>query len=119
MAKYKPKLFEFKEGTLATDIYKIVGLSFKMNVFTCGNCNNLITISRTDTKPIRCKKCGNDIDWVGIYRKQIKTCPQCGRTAQRRFRKNVKGYDNTTQVSEGARPRTRQLHQDIPRRKRK
>ena len=79
--KYKPKSFEFKDiSTLPTDIVKIIGILLKTSVYTCGSCDNLMTFAYGDRRPIRCSRCGHDIDWLGIYRKKIKLCPQCKRT---------------------------------------
>ena len=44
-----------------------------MNAYTCGNCSNVITFPFTS----RCSKCGEEIDWTGIYVKKINVCPNC------------------------------------------
>ena len=77
----KPKSFEFKGiDTLPTDIAKIVGVIYKEAVYTCGTCNALIIFPYTSARPIRCKKCGDNIDWIATNKKKIKICPGCNRT---------------------------------------
>jgi hypothetical protein len=77
----KPKSFEFKGiDTLPTDLAKIAGVILKTSVYTCGTCDALIIFPYSSARPIRCKKCGSDIDWIGTNKKTIKVCPGCKKT---------------------------------------
>ena len=46
-------------------------------LFYCGGCQEEIIVDKKDTKPVICKKCGEEIDWIDVYTKIIKVCPEC------------------------------------------
>ena len=80
MAKHMPKPFEFTIQNIPTDLQKLSGLFSNTHVYTCGNCNYPVVFPYLTPRPIRCKKCGEDIDWSGQEEKgdrRTKICPRC------------------------------------------
>lgn len=84
---YKPKCLGLK-GLESFPAAKVAGPFFVAAVFACGNCDNLIVYRYG--RPIRCSKCGKDIDWSeDTSRKKILFCSQCGRA---NFQSDVDKY---------------------------
>ncbi len=94
MVKHKPKLFKktgelIKAGHTQAAIFvgaleilpTLVGISSGTVTYNCGNprCNGLIAISSNAKRPVVCKKCGEEIDWVGIETRIAKVCPTCNK----------------------------------------
>lgn len=82
MAKYEPRrMHEVQDDSdvpLFSRIVDIMGAVMGMQLFLCGNsnCDGYITL-RTGEVPIRCSKCGEEIDWSNTS--YYKICPQCKR----------------------------------------
>lgn len=78
---FKPKGIEFKGlETLPDDAAKFIGRLMGKSAYTCGNCNYPIVFDYKENRPIRCTKCGEDIDWSESTKtKEIRYCPQCNR----------------------------------------
>jgi phage FluMu protein Com len=58
---------------------KLFGIGLKHSVFVCGNpsCQSVIAFVFGGKRPVRCERCGADIDWVGTRTKIVKECPTC------------------------------------------
>ena len=81
--KYKPKPPFRDIGTIRKDIEKLVGAVMEINVYTCGNCDSTLTFPFRSSRPKRCSKCGEDVDWSDwseIYGRKIKVCPACNKS---------------------------------------
>lgn len=82
MNKHKPRRTHNIEDSdnvnLFNRIVDVVGAGMGMQMFLCGNgnCNGYITL-RMGEIPIRCSKCGEEIDWSD--KSYYKICPQCKR----------------------------------------
>ncbi|NDB46733.1 MAG: hypothetical protein EB150_09355 [Nitrososphaeria archaeon] len=82
MSKYKPRRTYDAENDpnvlLFSKIVDVVGAGMGMQLFLCGNgdCGGYITL-RVGEIPIRCSKCGEEIDWARLS--YYKMCPQCKR----------------------------------------
>jgi predicted RNA-binding Zn-ribbon protein involved in translation (DUF1610 family) len=73
---FKPKHIELK----GPETLQLIWPLFEAIVFACGNCDKLIVPRNGSKRPIRCSKCGGDIDWSDdISRKKFLFYPQCGR----------------------------------------
>lgn len=82
MAKYKPKTLDQIQDPASKVVHgamRLVGLGLNQYVYSCGNpaCDQMIIFPYTGRRPVRCDKCGEDIDWGGIFTRQIRICPQC------------------------------------------
>ena len=82
MSKYKPRrtheIDDEPNISLFSRIMDVVGAGMGMQLFLCGNgnCNGYITL-RIGEIPVRCSKCGEEIDWTKMS--YYKICPQCKR----------------------------------------
>ncbi|HKU50540.1 MAG TPA: hypothetical protein VJP79_11355 [Nitrososphaera sp.] len=86
MEKFKPLPFsltgqaaqqENNVVTAAALVLDIAAIWVGGELYKCGNCSKSIIWNKRDQRPVVCKHCGKDINWVGIFTKYVVFCPQC------------------------------------------
>lgn len=86
MEKFKPAPFSLtaeatqQNNDLVTAgalILDIAAIWAGGELYKCGNCSKPIIWNKKEQRPVVCKHCGKDVDWIGIFTKYLVFCPQC------------------------------------------